>query len=260
MNFRNLPKYLQDAVVKLTSDNDFQYRFGHDKILDELDELEKNKADEYLSLQILLHNKFTINGRTYSPITLAMWSFLYAIDSPIVNSDKEITSLDVDLFFYILENGVNFLNLTDLMKEAYGYVNKLNIGIEDALQDMAKIIKVTFQPLSLFPKVAGGSNKVMFDADWVTALATKVYHETGYSIDYIINTLSLHACCYYFAQYKREQGADQIYKRSPEDILRSKDRRASELIVDYLVEKGIMPKGERDKWLNEIITPPQKNK
>lgn len=259
MNFRNLPKNIQDGVRELTKDEEFQYRFGHDKILDELDEMETNKNEEYTSLMLLLKNEIVIEDKIYHPLTIAIWGFLYVIDSPFINSEKEVTELDIDIFFYLLDNGVAHININDTIINAAGYSKKLNLDINNALDVILKIIKISFQPLNLFPK-KNSNGKNLFDGDWVTALVTKVYNVTGYDANYIMNTLSLHACCYYFAQYARENGAEQIFRRTPEEIMKLKDKRASELVVERLIEKGVMPKEERDKWYNEIITPPKKNK
>ena len=75
-----------------------------------------------------------------------------------------------------------------------------------------------------------------------------------------MNELSLTAACYYFAQYRRMNGSDKIFKRTDEEILILEDRRACEMIVDRLIEKGVFPAEEREKWFKEISTPPKSKK
>jgi aspartyl-tRNA synthetase len=103
MNFRNLPKHIQEGIKLLPTDDEFQHRFATDKVLDEIDAMKTNMADEYKSLQLVLGNNLKIGDRTFHPITPAMWSFLWVIDSPFVNYDKTVNDVDIDLFLYLLE-------------------------------------------------------------------------------------------------------------------------------------------------------------
>lgn len=260
MNFRNLPPNVQDGIRALTTDEEFQYRFGHDKILDEIDEMKTNMKDEYISIQLLLTNKLKIDDKFYKPLTIGIWSFLWVIDSPFVNYEKEIEENDVDVFLYLLDNGMNDADNVNIITEAMGYTpNKLKIDYTEALTLINSIIKISFKPLNLFPSTKS-SGKSIFDGDWMTSLATKVYAVTGYDMDYILNTLSLHACCYYFAQYARMNGSTEIYKRTPEELLKMSDNRASELVIERLIEKNVINADEKDKYYKIITTPQKKNK
>ena len=106
MNFRNLPKTIQEGIRELTTDEEFQNRFATDKVLDEIDAMKTNMADEYKCLQLIIGNRIKINERIFSALTPSMWSFLWVIDSPFVNYEKDVKEVDVDMFFYILENGI----------------------------------------------------------------------------------------------------------------------------------------------------------
>ena len=103
MNFRNLPKHIQEGIRELTTDEDFQNRFATDKVLDEIDAMKTNAADEYKCLQLVIGNRIKVNEKLFSALTPSMWSFLWVIDSPFVNYEKDVKEVDVDLFFYILE-------------------------------------------------------------------------------------------------------------------------------------------------------------
>ncbi len=148
-----------------------------------------------------------------------------------------------------------------IISEAIGFtLQVLKITYEEAMGIITSLIKISFKPLNLFPKT-NSNGKCMFDADWLTALIAKVHQVTGYSPEYIMNELSMTAACYYFAQYRRMNGSDQIYKRTDEEILILEDRRACEMVIDRLIEKKVFPPEEREKWLKEIQTPPErKNK
>ena len=260
MNFRNLPQHIQEGIKTLPTDDEFQHRFATDKVLDEIDAMKTNMADEYKSLQLVLGNYLKINDKKFHPITPAMWSFLWIIDSPFVNYDKQVNEVDVDIFFFILENGLGDGDSVRIISESLGFTpNILKISYDEGMSIITTLIKISFKPLNLFPKT-NSNGKCLFDADWLTSLTTKVHQVTGYSPEYIMNVLSLTSACYYFAQYRRMNGSDQIYKRTDEEILILEDRRACEMVIYRLIEKGVFPEEEREKWLKEIQTPPEKKK
>lgn len=259
MNFRNLPPHIQEGVKQLPTDKEFQHRFATDKILDEIDEMKTNMADEYKSLMLVFNLPITVNEVKIKSITPAMWSFLWVLDSPFVNYEKNVNEVDVDLFFYILNNGIGDGDPVRLISESLQYTStNLQITYDEGLKIISSMVKLSFKPLNMFPKSLSSGNKNLFDADWLTALTTKVHSVTGYSPDYIMYEMPLTTACFYFAQYKRMNGSEDIYKRTDEEILILEDKRASELVVDRLIEKGIFPIEERERWLKEITTPHNK--
>lgn len=255
MNFRNLPKHIQEGIKELTVDEEFQNRFATDKVLDEIDEMKTNMNDEFKCIQLVIGNKIKINEKLFSALTPSMWSFLWVIDSPFVNYEKDVKEVDVDMFFYLLENGIGDGDTVRIISDSLKYTEKhLKMTYDEGLSIITSIIKISFKPLNLFPKTntSGGRNE--FDADWLTSLITKVHQVTGYSPDHIMNEMALTSACYYFAQYRRMNGSDQIFKRTDEEILILEDRRASEMIIERLIEKNVIPEDEKEKWFKEIIS------
>lgn len=260
MNFRNLPKNIQEGIRELTTDEEFQNRFATDKVLDEIDAMKTNVADEYKCLQLVIGNKIKINEKLFSALTPSMWSFLWVIDSPFVNYEKDVKAPDIDLFFYILENGIGDGDSVRIISDSLQYTpNHLKMTYDEGLSIITSIIKISFKPLNLFPKTNASGGRNEFDADWLTSLVAKVHQVTGYLPDYIMNEMSLTSACYYFAQYRRMNGADNIFKRTPEEILILEDRRACEMIIERLIEKKVISENEKEKWFKEITTSP-KNK
>lgn len=258
MNFRNVPPEIQQGIRELVTDEEFQKRFRTDQKLDEIDEMKQNLASEYKSLMLIFNNEIIIDNKSYKSLTAGIWAFLWAIDSPIINYNKEIRPLDCDIFFYILEHGVRKFNASEIVSNAINYTsNVLNLTFDEALNIILTIIKVSFRALNLFPKVKA-QGRSSFDAEWLTSLVTKVHVVTGYTPEYIINDLALSTACYYFAQYIRMNGNEQIYKRTDEEILKLEDHRASELVVERLIEKGYIKEEDKNKWVEIITTPPNK--
>lgn len=257
MYFKLLPENIKAAIQKLTVDEVFQERFGTDKRLDEIDDMKENKAEEYKALLSVYGKKLIIDNHIIPNLTPAMWSFLWATGSPFVSSHREPTENDVDYFMYILYNGITSENAATVFTESLNFCEeKLNMKYSEALLIIINVIKYAFRPLKLFPATGGGYGKLSFDADWLTSLVARVHNVTGYTPDYIINELPITACCYYFAQYARIQGVENIHKRTDEEILILQNERVSELICERLIELEVFPPEEFSKWKRVMLTKP----
>lgn len=103
MYFKLLPEHIKEAIVKLTKDEEFQHRFATDEILDKIDDMKINHAEEYQLLLSIFGKKHVIENIELPFITPGIWSFLWSIKSPIVFAE-EITNIDVDIFMYVLFN------------------------------------------------------------------------------------------------------------------------------------------------------------
>ena len=257
MYFSKLPKNVQEAIFNLTKDKEFQHRFATDKELDELDSLKNNPAEELKALQSVLGLDLTFTDRKTKVLTPAKWAYLWILNSPFVTSEKPPTEIDIDLFLYILEKGVENGDVVESFNKSIGYTKTINIDYEEALKVIINAIRIAFRPLHLFPKRQGNGSKLVFDADWITSLVARVHAVTGETPKYIMHEMSLTSACYYFAQYARMQGDDTIYKRSEEEILILQDRRACELIVDRLVELKVIPEEDKMNIFNVITTKPK---
>lgn len=260
MYFQNLDKHIQDAIINLTNDDIFQNRFATDPILDSIDSFKENKSDEYKGIMAVLRNTLLLEGKKINCITPAVWSFLWVIDSPFVTNDNEPTELDVDIFLYILFNGIGTGNSMEIPEKAHKYTTEyLQWSYEEAITLIKASIYYSFKPLQLFP-TSNSSGKVSFDADWLTSVVARVHSVTGYTPEYILHEMSLAACCYYFAQYRRAQGDDTIYKRTDEEILIMQMERSVELICDRLIELNVIAEDDRAKYKKIMCTPPAKIK
>ena len=66
------------------------------------------------------------------------------------------------------------------------------------------------------------------------------------------------ACCYYYIQYARMQGAEHIERRPDDEILKQQDVRACELIAERLVELNVIKEEEKADLVQKMSTPPDK--
>ena len=73
-----------------------------------------------------------------------------------------------------------------------------------------------------------------------------------------MNNLSMTACCFYYVQYARMQGAEHIEKRASEEILKAQSERTCTLICDRLIELGVIKEEQRDEIYHIMTVPPEK--
>ena len=204
MNFRQLPIELQYEIAKLPADEQFQQRFGTDEKLLQLEQLKYDPVIEYNQVQLAFHNKIRIRREQYfqpedsnktfiqkviaffhkkeklseyvyfEPITLGLWSFLYTLKSPIVFNNEQLTSVDVDLFYYLLQEKDFDSPPEQLFLKSLNYCGRvLHISQKQAIDIIQKLIKVSFRVLNMFPRIKL-QEKPVFNLDWLTSIVTKV--------------------------------------------------------------------------------------
>lgn len=259
MKFNKLSPQIQREIFLLTSDEEFQKRFGEDEKLDQLEELKYDPLMEYCEIQLLLHNKLKILNIELQHLTLALWAFLYAIKSPIVIDERQMTSLDVDLFFYLLQTKDFNSNMQDLLRKSHNFcLLRWDINYQEAVEIIQKFLKINFRVLNMFPRL-GREKKSTFNADWITSIVTKVSQVSSYSTQQLYNSISFCEVYYLFAQYCRQKGSESIYLRTEEQIQLEIDLRSTELVVQRLIEKGVIAQKDKAYYIKQIHTVPVEN-
>lgn len=260
MFFQKLPKKVQEGIKYLTIDKEFQDRFGHDEILDELDHEKFNIKQTFHDLLAFLGRPIIFKEKKIKQLTPLVWTYLWCADNPLVRKGKDITQLDVDMFFYALENGVDE-NITQIAEKSIGYCEQN--GIDDP-SIVPLLVRNAFLPLKMFPQTQTAEQlagqEPIFDTDWLSSMITKVHDVTGKDIDYIMRDMSLSACCFYYIQYCRMNGAKNVERRPDEEILRLQDERSCTMILDRLIELKIVDESQRDEYFRIMTTNPESNK
>lgn len=253
MNLNTLPKHIQQAVVDLTEDDQFQKIFRQDQQLDYLDSLKHDKQIEFQQAQLIDKKKLIIAGIEFNPLTLMLYSYLYSINSPIVFDIRNTTIIDLDIFFYLLQTKDYSPNLKQLIKKASGYCNNvLKLDQKQIVKIFERIYKIEFRVLNLFPK-SDQQKEPLFNIDWVISITSKVKPLTSYTTEQIYKDISITEVYYYFANYCRMQGDQRIFIRTEEEILAEEDQRMCQLIVDRLIQKGIISPQQRNNILKIIM-------
>ena len=252
MRFSEVPFEVQVHIQQLQRDKVFQQRFATDEVLDQLDALKYDPYIQYNQVQLILHNKLKFYGVQFEPITLGLWSFLYTLKSPLVFDDNKITMIDVDLFFYLLQTKDFNSDLKTLLKKSMNYSSTvLKLESSQAISIVERMFKVSFRVLNMFPRLQINKD-VVFNADWITSLVTKVKQVSSYSTQELYKDVSICEVYYLFAQYCREKGSEAIFLRTEDEILAEQDLRATTLVVERLIELGHIEEANKQYYINLI--------
>lgn len=259
MNLNKVDKKIQQAICDLIVDEEFQKRFALDKELDYLQSLKHDKGIEIQELQLALTKKIVLFGIELNPITLALYSFLYCIKSPIVNDIHNITQIDLDIFFYLLQTKDYTTSMKQLMNNSLNYTSEvMKINQASAVKLFEQIYKIEFRCLNLFPRT-DQEKEALFNMDWMTSIVSKVKPLTSYTTEQLYNYVSVTQIYYYFANFCRMQGDQRIYIRTEDELLYEEDHRMCQLVVDRIIQKGIIQVSQRDKII-DLIVEKQENK
>ncbi len=217
-----LPEKLQDEIKAISRNqfHGFNYFISDDEVLNKLDMLDFSLDFERLCSQAMLGKPIEVDGIKINPITPLIWHTLWCCGSPITNQDlKHTTVADLDIFFYLLENGFDG-DYEALKKNADLYC--LATFNADQFPLLSKVlmtsIRIAFFPLTFIPSNVHleGKKKVLFDADWLASITSIVHEETGLTADEIMKK-PLCFCEYYFLQFLRKNGEKHIERQHEEE-------------------------------------------
>lgn len=252
MILNNLPSNVAQQIVNLTEDQQFQKRFAEDKLLDHLQAQKHDRNITMQELLLLLNRKTLMFGTAFKPITLSLFCYLYCIKSNIVGNLLEMTTLDLDVFFYLLQTKDYTSDMKRLLQKSENYCeNELELNYNQALYVFNKIYQIEFKVFSLFPRVGDDEDEeAVYDLDWVTNIASKVKPFTSYTTQQLYTQVPVMEIYYYYAQYLRSNGSDSIFLRSNEQILDEMDSRTIVLVLDRLIQKKVITPDKKQEYFD----------
>ena len=252
MKTKNLSPEICNAIIDLTQDQQFQKIFAEDEQLDYLESLKHDKQIEFFQVQLIDKRKLKLFGIEFNPLTVLLYSYLYSIKSPIVFDLKKTTMVDLDVFFYLLQTKDYNSDLTQLFSKSLGFCqNVLKLDEQQVVKTFEKFYKIEFRCLNLFPK-GDNDKEPLFNVDWIISLISKVKPLTSYTTQQLYKDVSITQVYYYFASYCRMQGDQRIFIRTEDQILYEEDVRMCELVIDRLIQKGIIQPQQRENILKQM--------
>lgn len=245
MILNKVPPNIAGQIKNLTVDEQFQKRFAEDKILDTLEAQKHDKNISFQELLLLITRRTFLLGISFKPMTLALYSYLYSIQSNIIKNINKATKEDLDIFFYLLQTKNFTRDVKELLFKSSDYGNKeLGLDYNAMIFVFNKLYSIEFKVLSLFPRITNGEQQPIFDVDWMLNITSKVKPYVSYSTQQIYTEVPVMQLYYYYAQYLRNNGSESIFVRSDEEILDEMDSRMIDMVIQRLVQKNVLTKDQ----------------
>lgn len=250
MDLTKIPIEIGLEIKKLVVDSEFQKRFGEDEALDRLYAQIHNKDIEFNQLMLTLKRRTIINGIAFKPITITLLSYLYAIQSSIINDKSNITIEDMNIFFYLLQTGDYTHDLKQLFVNSTDYCQKvLHLDARKMIFIFNRLYTIQFKVLSLFPRTQIG-DQPHFDVDWMFGIISKVKPYVSYTTSELLTEVSISQIYYWYAQFRKNNGDNSLYIRPNEQILDEIDTRTIDLVIFRLIQKGILKKDQYKEYFD----------
>lgn len=257
MYFLDCSKEIQEAIKQLPKDKIFQYRFGHDEKLDELEDERFNKKSLVRELQAFKNCPLQVGNLKFSQMTIDAWANLWCLDSPFALGTDKISQADIDLLLTAVDYHGD--DLEELVKSSIDFCKKREIPENIGIGICNALINLAFSPLKLFPdatevKLTKGQQP-LYDAEWISSLISAVHQVTGAGAEKIMKQMSLNSVCQYYVEYAKSQGVKNIGKKSEAEIIQEMDVRSNQLIVERLIEKGIIKEEDKEYYETLMLAP-----
>lgn len=255
-----VPSNIRNDILNLVGDAQFQKRVNTDKVLDTLEAQKLDKNVAFQELLLLLNRRTLLFGVAYKPITLALFSYLYCIQSKIITDIIHVTKEDLDIFFYLLQTKNYTYDLKDLIVKSSDYCNKeLNLSPGHAFFIFNKLYTIQFKVLSLFPKTCSEDDQPICDVDWMLNIVSKVKPYTSYTTKEMYTEVPVMQLYYYYAHFRRNNGDNSVFRRDNEQILDEMDSRVINMVIDRLIQKNILTKSQRKEYF-KLLKQGEENK
>lgn len=98
-----------------------------------------------------------------------------------------------------------------------------------------------------------GKAEIVYDLSWVVSIVSAVHRLTGASQSEIMHSMPMMLCMSYYVQAAKENGVKGIGRRSSEEIILAKDRRACELVVERLEELQVVKAEEKEHFIQMML-------
>jgi len=173
------------------------------------------------------------------PLTAAKWAFLWTIENPFVIGADHASSIDLDIFLYVLTcpdlRKLDF-PLASLPVEARDYASATGLEIDQIIREIQSVIANAFSPLAMLPRSDGGDGEVFYDGAWLAWIASIAVRESGMPYDRLLHEIPLSLVCNFYVAWRRLEGpdGDQIRRPQSSEIMERINARVEELGKEFL--------------------------
>ncbi len=238
--------------IQLASSSEFQAILQSDPVLNGLEAEKYDPEAERFSLFEMLGNTVTVAGIPVQPVTPAVWAVLWAMGNKFTTDVTQIRRADVDMFFYLLKNGLKNLRCTlaDLPVESIGAVRLSGLDYDTAAAELIALVNYTFRPLRMMPSGEIAGEPVNFDAYWLAQITSVTAEEMNIPAREVMYAVPLSACYYYCLSAIAKSNPDAHIRRwTPGETAQMIVERAEFLGEQFLKNlKGKDHAGNRENY------------
>ena len=223
----------------LASSPEFDEVLQKDPVLVTLDACKIDYDREKDLLFDVFRGTWTIAGSIpVAPITPAVWSVLWVMKSPFVKRKTAVRVIDVAVFLYLLEHGVNGLDFSTLEEDAKkaGASYGLPEDADAIAEELAEMIETACAPLKMLPDTTDTSGEdPVYDSDWLLSVASVAAREAGITLQEAMFDTPLSVVYGLLVIRARKATPDKHYgKRSPEWVSKKELERVNELSEEFV--------------------------
>lgn len=229
-----------EQKIFLASSPEFDEVLQKDPVLAALDACKIDYDREKDLLHDVFRGTWTIAGVPVAPITPAIWSVLWVMKSPFVRRKAAaVRVIDVAVFLYLLEHGVNDLDFSTIEEKAKeeGGAYGLPEDAEAVAEEITEFIELAHAPLKMLPDTpeVSGDDDPVYDSDWLLSVASVAAREAGMKLEEAMFDLPLSVVYGLLVIRARKATPDKHYgKRSPEWVSKKELERVNELSEEFV--------------------------
>lgn len=233
--------FSQAQLMSLTRDDEFQEWVKTDPVLVRLFSTPPESVDDrFTRLGLALGGGVDLGGILIDPPTVGTMLILGTIESPFVDSGKDMRLLDVDVAVWVLSQGRDALDdcarVADLEMLAAGVCDGIDLDRESARVTICELLAESFAAMEMIP-----SNNMMpdlkchFDLAWATRTASRAAQMSGRTADYCTWRMSLTLANYYGLAWHVQQGGRIDRSRNDGEKVMARLR---EMMQEQISKKG----------------------
>ena len=225
--------------VRLASSAEFQQFLADDP---EMQNLEASEIDYGVEKELLwetLGGTYKICGVEVSPITPAIWCFLWLTRNALCTGKPPVMQ-DVANALYLLSHSLNGFHFDSFEENAREFAESNNLSKDDlvtAWEEMVEMVERMNSPLKMLPstKCASKTEEPVFDTDWFLSVCSIAASEANVSLDEIASHYPLSAVYGLLVIRARKANPDScISRHTPEFVGKRMLERTDELVEEFL--------------------------
>ena len=225
--------------IRLASSAEFQQFLADDPEMQTIEASRINYDVEKAMLWETLGGTHRILGVEVSPITPAIWCFLWLTRNALCTGKTPVMQ-DVANAFYLLTHNLNEFHFDTFEENARQFAESINLSKDDMVsvwEELGGMVERINAPLKMLPHTEGMStdDEPVFDTDWFLSVCSIAASEANVTLDEIASHYPLSAVYGLLVIRARKANPDScISRHTPEYVGKRMLERTEELAEEFL--------------------------